>query len=96
LQSTNFGDMGFPRLLMDLGIQVILVFFQQGINNNSFMLTNNYYLNSICINDIIALKTTLDNVLINLNAGKIKDTYFINHNTMPKRGIYDSIYDYKP
>lgn len=69
---------------MDLRIQIILVPFQQGINNNSFILTNDYYLNSIFINDIIALKTTLDNVLINLNARKIKDTYLINHNTMPK------------
>jgi hypothetical protein len=81
---------------MDLGIQVILVPFQQGINNNSFVLTNNYYLDSIFISDIIALKTTLDNVLINLNVRKFKDTYLINHNTMPKRGIYDSFYDYKP
>ncbi len=82
---------------MDLGIQVILVPFQQGINNNSFInpLTNNYHINSICIDDIIALKTTLNNVLITWNVGKIKDIDLINHNTMPKGSIYDSIYDYK-
>jgi hypothetical protein len=85
----------FQELLMDLGIQVILVPFQQGINYNSFILTNNCHLNSICINDIIALKTTLDNVLITLNVGKIRDIDLINHNTIPKWGIYDSIYDYK-
>lgn len=44
---------------------------------------------------IFALKTTLNNVLITLNTGKIRDIDFINHNTMPKGGIYDSIYDYK-
>jgi len=68
--------------------------FQQGINNNFFInpLTNNYHINSICIDDIFAWKT---NVLITLNMGKIRDKDFINHNTMPKGGIYDSIYDYK-
>jgi hypothetical protein len=37
----------------------------------------------------------LNNVLITWNVGKIKDIDLINHNTMPKGSIYDSIYDYK-
>jgi histidinol phosphatase-like enzyme len=87
----------FQKLLTNLGIQIIIVNFQQGINNNSFIkpLTNNYHINSICIDDIIALKTTLNNVLITLNVGKIRDIDLINHNTMPKGDIYDSIKDYK-
>ncbi len=78
-----------------LQIQVILVPFQQGINSFIKPLTKNYHINSICIDDIIALKNTLNNVLITLNASKIRDVDLINHNTMPKGGIYDSIYDYK-
>jgi hypothetical protein len=57
------------------GLKVIpILSHHEGVNNNSSInpLANNCQINPICIEDSIALKTELDNVLASLNIGEIR------------------------